>query len=40
MNPLELLKFLEHIIVWIPHNNYIRSEIQQHIDNLKSQLNR
>ena len=40
MNPLELLKFLEHIIVWIPYNNYIRSEIQQHIDNLKSQLNR
>lgn len=36
----ELLRLLQHIIVWVPHNNPIRAEIQHHIDNIKSHLNK
>jgi len=39
MDIRELLKLLQHIIVWIPHNNPIRAEVQQHIDNIKRQIN-
>jgi hypothetical protein len=40
MDIKELLKLLQHILVWIPHNNHIRDEIQQHITNIKNQLNK
>jgi hypothetical protein len=38
MDLRELLALLQHILVWIPPNNPIRAEIQQHITNIKNQL--
>jgi hypothetical protein len=38
MDLRQLLALLQHILVWIPPNNPIRTEIQQHITNIKNQL--
>ena len=40
MDLRELLRLLQHILVWIPTNNPIRAEIEQHITNIKNQLQR
>lgn len=40
MDPKDLLRFLQHIIVWIPHSNPIRGEIQNAINQLKASLGR
>ena len=40
MEPKQLLAFLQHIIVWIPYNNPIRSEVQDAINQLKRSLGR
>lgn len=37
MHPDELLKFLNHIIVWTPHGSYVRGKIQEVINQLKAQ---
>jgi hypothetical protein len=37
MNPEDLLKLMQHIIVWLPHGSSIRQEVQQIIDNIKTQ---
>lgn len=37
MHPDELLRFLKHLIVWAPHNSYLRNKIQEVIDQLQSQ---
>ena len=38
MDIRELLKLLQHIVVWIPYGNPIRVEVLQHIENIKNQL--
>jgi hypothetical protein len=37
MNPEELLKLLQRIYVWLPKNNYMRTEVQNIIDQIKAQ---
>lgn len=40
MDPRQLLALLQRIYVWLPYNNYMRSEVKQIIDQLKQQLGR
>ena len=37
MNAEDLLKLMQHILVWLPYNTSIRAEVQQIIDNIKAQ---
>lgn len=37
MNPNDLLRLLNRIYAYMPHNNPIRGEIKSIIDNIKSQ---
>jgi len=40
MNPEQLLPLLQRIYVWLPYNNYMRTEVKQIIDQLKQQMGR
>lgn len=37
MNPEQLLALLQRIYVWLPQNNYMRTEVKQIIDQIKAQ---
>lgn len=39
MDIRELLKLLQHIVVWIPYGSPIRVEVLEHIENIKRQIN-
>ena len=39
MDIRELLRLLQHIVVWIPYGNPIRVEVLEHIENIKRQIN-
>jgi len=38
MEARDLLRLLQHIIVWIPCNNPIRAEVQDIINRIRGQL--
>ena len=38
MDPRELLKLLQHILVWLPHGSEIRNEVQNIINQIKTQI--
>lgn len=38
MDIRELLKLLQHIVVWIPYGSPMRIEVLQHIENIKKQI--
>jgi hypothetical protein len=38
MEPRELLKWCQHLLVWAPKDSFLRNEIQQMIDKLKQHL--
>jgi hypothetical protein len=37
MNPEQLLQLLQRIYVWLPKNNYMRTEVMNIINQLKAQ---
>lgn len=37
MNPEQLLALLQKIYVWLPYNNYMRTEVKEIIDQIKAQ---
>jgi len=40
MNPEQLLQLLNKIYVWLPYNNYMRTEVKNIIEQLKQQMGR
>ena len=38
MDPRELLKLLQHILVWLPRASEIRNEVQNIINQIKAQI--
>lgn len=38
MDARELLKLLQHILVWLPKDSFIRNEVQDIINRIKQQI--